>query len=157
MMTKVYTIRRQHDGSQLHQRAPPDFEELSSYRRRHVDVSLPAVEANSCSFVESHRRQRKMTWNRTSLLFCRLVAALSMIAVATGHSSERTILNLDLEAEFFYAVEASHQTFGYNHHSEVSRSLQIPTSFIPPSFPPFSLAPFTLLFSKSSRARRFDI
>jgi hypothetical protein len=138
MMTKEYTIRRQHDGSQLHQRAPPDFKEVKS-----------------SSFVRTRRRQRHVTWNRTSSLFCRLVVALSMIAVAAGHS-ERTILNLDLEAEFFYAVESSHQTFGDTYHPEKGRSLQF--GGIPPTFPPFTIPPNPpLLFSKSSHARRFDI
>jgi hypothetical protein len=91
-----------------------------------------------------------------------------MIAVAAGHSgSERTILNLDLEAEFFYAVESSHQTFGDTFHPEKDRSLQYGSVFgdpniigIPPTFPPFTIPPIPpviLLFCKSSRARRFDI
>jgi hypothetical protein len=137
--TKEYTLRRQHDGSQLHQRAPHGFKELTS----------------SSSFVRTHRRQRKMTWNRTSSLFCQLAVALSMIAVAAAGHSERKILNLDLESEFFYAVESSHQTFGDTLHPETGRSLQFfgDIAGIPPTFPPFTVPPpVKLLFCKSSRA-----
>jgi hypothetical protein len=145
IMTKEGTIRRQHDGSrQLHQRVPLDFKELTS-----------------SSFVRSHRRERNVTWNRTRSLFCRLVVALSMIAVTAGHS-ERSPLNLDLEADFFNAVESSHQTFDDTYHPEKGRRLQNDgtlTPFIPPTFPPFTVQPITplLLNSKSFRARRFDI
>jgi hypothetical protein len=93
-----------------------------------------------------------------------------MIAVAAGHS-ETALIDRDLEAEFFYAVKANHQTFGDTYHPEKGRSLQIPnfdfanysppTNFVPPTFPPAFFIPniptATFLSCKSSRARRFDI
>jgi hypothetical protein len=174
-MTKEYSIRRQHgDGSQLQKHAPLDSQELSSYRHGHGHVSLPAVKTIS-SFVPNHRRQRNMTWNRTRWLFWRLAVALSMIAVAAGHS-ETAPVDLDLEEEFFYAVESSDQTFDYSSRHEKDRSLQSfeipvfptppPFSFPPippivvPTLPPFTNAPvppIVVLFGKSSRAKIFDI
>jgi hypothetical protein len=91
------------------------------------------------------------------------VVALSIIAVTAGHS-ERSPLNLDLEAEFFNAVESSHQTFDDTYHPEKGRRLQDPVfdgtlaPGIPPTFPPFIVPPTIplLLNSKSFRAQRFD-
>jgi hypothetical protein len=162
-MTKEYMIRRQHDGSQLQQGAPLDSKELSSNRRGYDydNVSLPAVEMNS-SFAHSNRRQRTMTWNRTRWLFWRLAVALSMIAVAAGHS-ETAPVDLDMEEEFFYAVESSDQTFDYSSHPAKDRDLQfglvtaspVPPVVIPPfSFPP--IPPIVIQFGKPSRPWKFD-
>jgi hypothetical protein len=163
-MTKECKIRRQHDGSQLQQRAPLDSKELSSNRsgHGHGHISLPAVDANSF-FAQSNRRQRNMTWNRTSWLFCRLAVALSMIAVAAGHSETAHLdleidLEPDLEEEFFYAMQSRHQSFGDSSRPEKDRSLQFfgtPQPIIPPTFPPFVIPPKQPgFFGKPSR---FDI
>jgi hypothetical protein len=183
-MTKGYRIRRHYHGSQLQERAPLDSKEPSSYRRWHVDISLPAVQANS-SHVQTHPQQKNMTWNRTSSLFCRLVIVLSMIAVVAGYA-ETTPIDLDLEEEFFYAVESSDQTFGDSFHPEKDRSLQfgpviipdpivipgpiaIPTLPIPdpieipgpiviPTLPPFGfqpIPPIVIQFGKPSLTQRF--
>jgi hypothetical protein len=152
-MTKDFTIRRQYDCSQLQQRAPLDSKELSSYRRGHGHISLPAVDANS-SFAQTHRRQRNMTWNRTRWIFCRLAVALSMIAAAAGHS-ETAHRDIDLEEEFFYAVQSSDQT--YSSHLEKDRSLQFGPIIIQPpvipTLPPFSfppIPPIVIQFGKPS-------
>jgi hypothetical protein len=172
-MTKEYMIRRHYHGSQLQQRAPLDSKEPSSYRRWHVDVSLPTVEANS-----SHVQTHPMTWNRTSSLFCRLVLVLSMIAVVTGYA-ETTPIDLDLGEEFFYAVESSDQTFADSFHPEKHRSLQfgpviipdpivipppipppivIPGPIVIPTLPTFSfppIPPIVIQFGKPSLTQRF--
>jgi hypothetical protein len=93
-----------------------------------------------------------------------------MIAVAAGYN-ETASVNLDLEEEFFYAVESSDQSFGNSSHLEKDRSLQfqfveIPQIVIPtlppvefpqiiiPSVPPFSfppIPPIIIQFGKPSR------
>jgi hypothetical protein len=170
-MAETYRIRRHYHGSQLQQRAPLDSKEFSSscHRGGHVDVSLPAVEANS-SYVQSHRRHKNMTWNRTRWLFCRLAVALSLITVALGRAETTPIdLDLDQAEEFFYAVESSDQTFGDSFHPEKDRSLQfgqiivpdpivIPGPIVIPTLPPFSfppIPPIVILFGKPSRTQRF--
>jgi hypothetical protein len=163
-MTKEYTIRHQHDGSQLRQRAPFDSVELCCHRRGRGYETLPAVEANS-SFARNHRRQRNMTWNRTRSRFWRLAIALSMIAVMAEGYNETVSVNLDLEEEFFYAVESSDQSFGNSSHLEKDRSLQfqfpeipIPPPIIIPTLQPFSfppVPPIIIQFGKSYRMRKF--
>jgi hypothetical protein len=53
-----------------------------------------------------------------------------MIAVVAGYA-ETTPIDLDLEEEFFYAVESSDQTFGDSFHPEKDRSLQFGPVIIP--------------------------
>jgi hypothetical protein len=157
-MTKEYTIRHQHDGSQLQQRAPLDSVELCSHRRGYGYDTLPAGEANS-SFAHYHRRQRNMTWNRTRSRFWRLAIALSMIAVVAEGYNETAPVNLDLEEEFFYAVESSDQSFGKDRSLQFQfPEIPIPPPIIIPTLQPFSfppVPPIIIQFGKSYRMRKF--
>ena len=90
-----------------------------------------------------------------------------MITVALGRA-ETTPIDLDLEEEFFYAVESSDQTFGDSFHPGKDRSLQygqimipnpivIPGPIVIPTLPPFSflpIPPIVILFGKPSQMRR---
>ena len=108
-----------------------------------------------------------MSWNRTKCLFWQFAVVLSMITVALGRA-ETTPIDLDLEEEFFYAVESSDQTFGDSFHPGKDRSLQygqimipnpivIPGPIVIPTLPPFSflpIPPIVILFGKPSQMRR---
>ncbi len=93
-----------------------------------------------------------------------------MISVVAGYA-ETTPIDLDLEEEFFYAVESSDQTFGDSFHPVKDRSLQfgpilipdpimipIPDPIVIPTLPPFGFTPFppiVIQFGKPSLTQRF--